>query len=190
MKKSLLILSLIYITGVVHAGDSSIAVEQIGSNNTIEIVQDGTEHSVTINTGSTSDVDNTYIVITQQGTGAKTASVNINSGINNSVNILQDGAGNHVTAIQNLNGSANNITSNQTGSGNHNFAIIGQTGTTNSGNTIESTQSGSGDKSFELTLGGSSGATVNLQQTHPTQSNTGSMTIQCNPCGAYSYTRN
>jgi hypothetical protein len=98
--------------------------------------------------------------------------------------------GNHTTTIQNLVGNANSINSNQTGSGNHTLSILGQLGTTNSGNTISSIQSGSGDKSFALGLNGTAGATVTIQQTNPAQANTGSMAIQCTTCGSYSYVRN
>lgn len=169
--------------------DNLITVDQIGSYNTVVVTQDGTTQSATVNLGKTSAVDNTYIAITQQGTGNKTAAVDMPSGYNNSVVMFQDGAGNHTAAIQNLNGSANNINFSQTGAGNHSLTVVGATGSTNSGDTITATQSGIGDKSFQLNLNGTAGATVNIQQTNPTQSNTGAMTIQCNPCGAYSYTR-
>ena len=169
--------------------DNLIAIDQIGSYNTVVVTQDGTTQSATVNLGKTSAVDNTYVNITQQGTGNKTAVVDIPSGYNNSVVMFQDGAGNHTAAIQNLNGSANNINFSQTGAGNHSLTVVGATGLTNSGDTITATQSGIGDKSFQLNLNGTAGATVNIQQTNTTQSNTGAMTIQCNPCGAYSYTR-
>lgn len=172
-----------------RAADNTITVDQIGSYNTVQVTQDGTGHSATVKMGIDSDVDNIYVAITQQGTGAKNALVDIRSGINNGVTINQDGAGNHNAAIQNLSGSANNITVGQSGSGNHSMTIVATLGTTNSGNTITAEQSGSADKTFNLTLGGTNAATVNIQQTNPTIVNTGSMLIQCNPCGAYSYTR-
>ena len=173
----------------VYASDNVVTVDQVGSYNTTQITQDGTDNRVSIKTGHDSDVDNTYIAITQQGLGAKTAYVDIRSGTNNGITMFQDGAGNHTAAIQNLSGSANNITVSQTGAGSHSLTVTGQTGTTNSGNTIDATQSGSGNKSFDLTLGGTSGANVTIQQTNPTQSNSGSMTIQCMTCGSYSYIR-
>ena len=45
------------------------------------------------------------------------------------------------------------------------------------------------DKTFNLLLNGASGAGVTVTQTNPTQANQGSMSIQCNPCGSYSYIR-
>lgn len=169
--------------------DNLITVDQIGSYNTVVVTQDGTTQSATVNLGKTSAVDNTYIAITQQGTGNKIATVDMPGGYNSSVVMFQDGSGNHTAAIQNLNGAANNINFSQTGAGNHVVTVTGGLGTTNSGDTINATQSGSGDKAFQLNLNGTMGATVNVQQTNPTQSNTGAMSIQCNPCGAYTYTR-
>lgn len=181
-------ISLLFISTIACAGDNTINIDQVGSNNTTEVTQDGYGHLVNINTGIDSDVDNTYIAITQQGTGAKNAQIDIRSGINNTIIVNQDGAGNHTAAIQNLSGSANGITVNQTGNSSHSLTIAGQTGTTNSGNTIDATQSGSGSKQFDLTLGGTNGANVTIQQTGNTP-NIGNMLIQCNPCGAYSYIR-
>lgn len=169
--------------------DNLIAIDQIGSYNTVVVTQDGTTQSATVNLGKTSAVDNTYVAITQQGVGNKTATVDMPSGYNSSVVMFQDGAGNHTVAIQNLNGAANNINFSQTGAGNHAMTVTGAPGSTNSGDTITATQSGSGDKSFQLNLNGTNGATVNVQQTNPTQSNTGSMSIQCVTCGTYNYTR-
>ena len=183
---------LLYIIFVPLArADNQISIDQIGSYNTVIVTQDGTTQSATVSLGKTSSVDNTYVNITQQGTGNKTAGVEIPSGYNNSVVMFQDGAGNHTAAIQNLNGAANNISFSQTGSGNHSMTVTGGQGTTNSGNTIDATQSGGAgaDKSFQLNLNGTSGATVNVLQTNPTQSNSGSMTIQCVTCGTYNYTR-
>jgi hypothetical protein len=181
-------ISLLFVSSLAHAGDSSINIDQIGSNNTIQVTQDGPDHSVSVTTGATSDVDNTYMVISQQGTGAKNAQVDIRSGINNTITVNQDGAGNHTAAIQNLSGSANGITINQSGNSSHSLNITGQSGTTNSGNTIDATQSGNGNKQFDLALGGTNGASVTIQQTGSTP-NIGNMLIQCNPCGAYSYIR-
>jgi hypothetical protein len=172
-----------------HAADNTIMVDQIGSNNTITVVQDGAGHTAAVKLGAISDVDYTTISITQQGAG-KLAKVEIPSGVSNNASIQQDGTGNHIANIQNLNGSANNITIGQSGAGNHTFNVAADPGTTNSGNTINATQSGSGNKQFDLTLSGTSGASVTVQQTNPIQSNGGSMNIQCTPCGAYSYIRN
>ena len=89
--------------------DNQISIDQIGSYNTVVVTQDGTTQSATVSLGKTSAVDNTYVNITQQGTGTKTATIDMPSGYNNSVLMFQDGAGNHTAAIQNLNGAANNI---------------------------------------------------------------------------------
>lgn len=185
----------------------NVYIDQVGDNNTINITQtDGNHYArvaiganlpagfwinpTDVTTGTTAGSDANYIRITQQGTGDKKASVEIPNGYSNSIILFQDGVGNHITTIQNLVGNANSITSNQTGSSNHTLAITGQSGTTNSGNTITSTQSGTGDKSFSLGLNGTAGATVTIQQTNSTQANTGSMAIQCSTCGSYSYIRN
>ena len=103
--------------------------------------------------------------------------------------MFQDGSGNHTASIQNLNGAANNINFSQTGAGNHSMIVTGAPGTTNSGDTINSTQSGSADKLFQLNLNGTTGATINVLQTNPTTPNSGSMSIQCTTCGTYNYTR-
>ena len=172
--------------------DNLINIDQIGTNNTVIVNQDGTTQTVKLTVGKDSAVDNSYFNITQQGTGNKTATVDMPSGYNNSVIMFQDGAGNHTAAIQNLSGAANNMNFSQTGAGNHTLAIAGGVGTTNNANTITAEQSGGAgaDKTFQLNLNGTNGATVNVQQTNPTQSNTGSMNIQCSSsCGTYNYIR-
>lgn len=168
-----------------------VYIDQIGTNNTVVVNQDGTTQTVKITTGKDSAVDNSYFNITQQGTGAKTATVDIPSGYNNSVVMFQDGSGNHTAAIQNLNGAANNINFNQTGAGNHSMVVTGAPGSVNSGDTINATQSGGvgADKTFQLNLNGTNGATINVQQTNSTVPNSGSMTIQCITCGTYNYIR-
>ena len=168
-----------------------VYVDQIGNNNTVVIGQDGIAHSATVTLGRDTPVDNTYVNITQQGTGAKTAGVDIPAGYNNTVIMFQDGAGNHTAAIQNLNGAANNINFSQTGAGTHSMTITGAPGTVNSGDTINATQAGGvgADKTFQLNLNGTTGATINVQQTNPATPNAGSMTIQCVTCGTYNYTR-
>jgi hypothetical protein len=176
----------------VYAADNSISIDQVGSYNTVVISQDGTAHDATVKLGKNGGVDNTTIYIDQKDSGKKIANVEITSGINNGVNILQQGTGNHTTAIQNLNGNSNNISISQNGAGNHTMAIAGGVGTTNSANTITADQSGGvgADKTFQLNLNGTTGATVNVQQTNPTQSNTGSMNIQCSSgCGTWNYIR-
>jgi hypothetical protein len=65
-------------------------------------------------------------------------------------------------------------------------------GTTNSGNTITATQNGGvgSEKWFAINLGGSSGATVNVNQ-GGAGINASSMLINCMPgtCGTYSFNR-
>jgi len=174
------------------AADNSISIDQVGSYNTVVIAQDGTAHDATVTLGKNGGVDNTSIAIDQKDSGKKIANVEITSGINNGVNILQQGAGNHTAAIQNLNGSANNISITQNGAGNHSMTVAGGQGTTNNANTITTEQTGGSgaDKTFQLNLNGTTGATVNVQQTNPTQSNTGNMNIQCSSgCGTWNYIR-
>jgi hypothetical protein len=185
----------------------NVYIDQVGDNNTINITQSDGNHYARValganlsseswvnannpTTGITAGSDANYVRITQQGIGDKKSAVEIPNGYSNSIILFQDGVGNHTTSIQNLTGNANTINSNQTGSGNHTLNITGQSGTINNGNTITSTQSGFGDKSFSLGLNGTSGANVVIQQTNPNQINTGSMIIQCITCGNYSYIRN
>lgn len=181
--------SLILVSSVCLA-DNIVTVDQIGNSNTITVTQEGTGHNANIKLGSLGDVDYTTVSILQQG-AAKTAKVEMPSGINTTASIQQEGTGNHYAGIMSLNGSGNNITIGQSGAGNHTFNLIGDTNTTNSGNTITAQQSGGvgADKLFNLTLSGATGASVNVQQTNQTSANTGSLTVQCNPCGAYSYIR-
>jgi hypothetical protein len=177
----------------VYGADATVNITQVGSNNVINIEQYNAAHNATINLGASTPVDNTNISIVQRDSGIKTSTVEIPSGINNGVNILQQGAGNHTASIQNLNGSGNNINIDQNGAGNHEFNVVAGTGTINSGNTINATQTGgaSADKWFQVNLTGAIGAIVNVQQTNPTQANQGSMNIQCSSgCGTWSYIRN
>ena len=182
---------LLLIAGYAWSADNKIIVDQIGSGNTIVIEQVGKGHQVTVNMGSVTDVDNVTLTILQQGTGAKTTTVAIPSGINNSVNIQQDGAGNHIASIQNLNGSGNSVTVNQSGAGKHEFNVVNGAGTNNSGNTISGTQSGAvgSDKWFNVWLNGATGATVNVVQDSATTADQASMNIQClsGTCGNFSY---
>jgi hypothetical protein len=141
--------------------------------------------------GSATDVDNVTLTILQQGTGLKTTTVAMPSGINNSVNIQQDGAGNHVASIQNLNGSGNSVTVNQSGAGKHELNVIGGAGATTTGTTVSGVQSGGvgADKWFNVNLNGSVGATVNVVQDNATTADQASMNIQClsGTCGTFSY---
>jgi hypothetical protein len=176
-----------------RAADASVNINQVGSNNVINIEQYNAAHNATITLGTISPVDNTNISIVQRDSGVKTASVEIPSGINNGVTILQQGTGNHTASIQNLNGSGNSISVDQNGAGNHEFNVVAGTGTINNGNTINATQTGGAgaDKWFQVNLSGATGATVNVQQTNPTQAQQGSMNIQCSSgCGTWSYIRN
>ena len=199
--------------GICHAQSNYVYIDQVGDSNQITINQDGNGHVAGVAIGSTLPTNNNdlktgygigtrpvysssmnefnTVNITQQGIGTKTATVEMPSASFNTAYIFQDGTGNHKASIQNLTGTNNNININQYGSGNHEFNIVNTPNTTNSNNIIAATQSGEvgADKTFNLTLSGTTGATVAVQQTNPTQGNTGAMTIQCNPCGAYSYIR-
>ena len=181
---------LLLIVGYAWAADNKIIVDQIGSGNTIVIEQIGKEHQATVSLGTATDVDNVTLTILQQGTGPKTATVTIPSGINNSVNIQQDGSGNHVASIQNLNGSGNSVTVNQSGAGKHELNVIGGAGVTTTGTTVSGVQSGGvgAEKWFNVWLNGSTGATVNVVQDGNTVDQA-SMNIQClsGTCGTFSY---
>jgi len=186
-----IILSFLY-TKKAFAADNSVIIDQVGNYNYINVSQQGSGHYAKVVLGTVSAVDNTTVSIDQKDTGPKFTSVRIDSGINNGVNILQQGSGNQ-SSIINLTGSGNNINLDQTGAGNHTFNIINGTGTINNGNTINATQNGGAgaDKWFQVNLSGANGATVNVQQTNPTQASQGSMNIQCSSsCGTWSYTRN
>lgn len=170
---------------------NTIYIDQIGSGNTTTIVQDGTGHSASLTTGGASPTDYNVFSILQQG-AAKTASVELKSGINNTFNIQQDGTGNHTAAIQNMIGSGNQIAIDQKGAGNHIFNVTNPNGATNNGNTVTAAQSGGvgADKRFDLQFNGATGAGVIINQTNPTAPDQGGMNIQCNPCGSgWSYTK-
>jgi len=174
-----------------RAADNSIDIDQIGSNNTTTIVQDGSGHSATIKAGATSDVDYNTFTITQQG-AAKTASIELKSGVSNTFNIQQDGTGNHSASIQNMIGSGNNISITQQGAGNHSFTVTNPNNATNNGNTVTATQTGGvgSDKTFNLYFNGATGAGVTVNQTNPYTPDQAGMNIQCNPCGnGWSYTK-
>jgi hypothetical protein len=173
------------------SADPGIYIDQAGDSNNITVTQRTSAHNATVDIGKSSPADYNDITITQDGIGVKTAKVEIPSGFNNGINIIQDGNGNHYTGIQSLTGNANNITISQDGSGNHMFNLIGLTGTTNNANTITATQSGGtgADKNFTLNMNGTTGATVNVEQTNPITADSGSMSINCLTgfCGTYSY---
>ena len=190
MKYYYLIIVALLSTNIYAQTQNSIYIEQIGSYNSVTVLQDGTGHSATVTMGLTSNVDNTTVAIDQKDSGAKTATVNIPGGFNNSVGILQQGAGNHTAAITNLNGIGNSITINQDGAGKHTLEIIGAAGSQNNGNTITATQTGGvgADKTFNLGLNGWN-TTVTIEQSNPTTANQSSMNITCgNSCGTQPWT--
>lgn len=182
---------LLLIAGYVWAADNTTNIDQIGNNNQVTVTQTGTGHDAKVKLGTISDVDYTVLQITQEGTGAKSSEVKIDSGINNAITVLQQGAGNHKSNISNLTGNANNITITQQGDGRHEFNIINGTGTSNSGNTITGHQNGGvgSDKWFNVNLNGATNATVNVVQDNATTIDQASMNIQCmaGTCGGFSY---
>ena len=168
-----------------------IYVDQVGSGNQTTIVQEGNGHTASITTGGISPTDYNVFSIMQQG-AAKTASIELKAGINNTFAIQQDGTGNHTASIQNMIGSGNNVNVTQQGAGNHSFTVTNPNNATNNGNTVTTTQSGGvgADKTFNLQFNGAIGAGVTIIQSNPTQPDQGGMNIQCNPCGSgWSYTK-
>jgi len=181
------ILYSLFLVSSVCFADSIVTVDQIGNSNTITVTQEGTGHNTNIKLGTTSDVDYTTLSVLQQG-AAKTANIEVKSGVSNTISLTQEGTGNHISSIINLNGTGNNITLNQSGAGNHELKVDNWLGSVNNGNTITATQSGGvgADKWFAVNLNGAVGARVDVQQTGTTP-NQASMLIQCNPCGNYQY---
>jgi hypothetical protein len=174
-----------------HAADNTISIDQVGSGNQTTILQEGSGHSATITAGYGSPVDYNVFAITQQG-AAKTATIELKAGINNTFNIQQDGTGNHTASIQNMIGSGNNVNVSQSGAGTHSLTVTNPWNATNNGNTVTATQSGGvgADKTFNLYFSGATGAGVTINQTNPTQPDQAGMNIQCNPCGSgWSYTK-
>jgi hypothetical protein len=170
---------------------NTIYIDQVGNGNTTTVTQDGVGHSATITSGATSPTDYNVFSIMQQG-AAKTAAIDLKTGINNTFAIQQDGTGNHTAAIQNMIGSGNQINLGQSGAGNHSLTVTNPFNATNNGNTVSATQSGGAgaDKTFNLMFSGATGAGVTINQTNPTQPDQGGMNIQCNPCGSgWSYTK-
>jgi hypothetical protein len=168
-----------------------IYIDQVGTGNTTTVQQDGEGHSAVITAGSISPTNYNVFSILQQG-AAKTASIDLKSGINNTFNIQQDGTGNHTASIQNMIGSGNNVNVTQQGAGNHTLTVTNPWNATNNGNTVTATQSGGvgADKTFNLYFSGANNAGVTINQTNPTQQDAAGMNIQCNPCGnGWSYTK-
>ena len=175
----------------VRAADNLISIEQVGTGNQTTVVQEGTGHSATVKAGESAPVDYNVFTVTQQG-AAKTASIELKAGINNTFNIQQDGPGNHSAAIQNMIGSGNNVSVTQQGAGSHILNVTNPFNATNSGNTVTATQSGGvgADKRFDLMFSGATGAGVTINQTNSTTPDQAGMNIQCNPCGSgWSYTK-
>ena len=162
--------------------ENTVYIDQIGSNNTTTISQ----------LGST---DKTAIIL--------------NKGDSNNISISQDDSGNHQAFIgtpptqppsnQNNqsyvypttnNNSNNNLSIVQVGSGNHVASINLDPTITTSNNTATIIQGGSANKSFNLTLSGSS-ISANVIQDSATVPDAASMSIQCltPPCSGYSYSK-
>ena len=171
-----------------YAQNNYIYVDQVGNNNQVSITQDGIGHMAAVAIGATlpattNDLKTGYGIGTTPYNGVGTSEYN-------NVTINQQGVGSHTTTIELPRATSNLITVDQSGASNHTFGVSSTANTTNINNTISATQSGTGEKSFALTLDGTNGASVTIQQTNPTQINTGAMTIQCTTCGSYSYIRN
>ena len=171
-----------------RAQPSYVYVDQVGNNNTIKVKQDGGGHVAAVAIG-------TYLPVNDNDlkTGYNIGSnPYLGSGVSefNYVGINQAGPGMHTTKIELPSASYNIVSVTQDGSANHTFNLTSGAGTTNVNNTVTALQSGSAPKDFTLNMNGSNGAQVTVQQTNPTQANSGSMTIQCTTCGAYSYIRN
>jgi hypothetical protein len=179
---------LLLVVGYAWGADNTISVDQIGNNNTVTISQDGLGHTANIKTGAIGDVDYSTFTISQQG-AAKTATVEVKTGINNGIDINQSGSGNHTANVQNLQGNGNNITIGQSGAGSHTLIVSGNN--VNNGNIITTTQSGNvgSDKWFQVYLHGATNATVNVVQDNPTTVDQASIMINCasGTCGGYSY---
>ena len=171
-----------------YAQNNYIYIDQVGNNNQVSITQDGTGHVAAVAIGATLPT-NANDLKTGYGLGA-TPYTGIGVSEYNNVTINQQGVGSHTTTIELPRATNNLINVDQSGASNHTFSVSSTANTNNINNTVLATQSGSGEKSFALTLDGTSGATVTVQQTSPTQANTGAMTIQCTTCGSYSYIRN
>jgi hypothetical protein len=171
----------------VYSQASYVYIDQVGNNNQIKVEQDGSDHVAAVAVGTylpanNNDLKTGYTIGNNPYLGPGVSEFN-------DIRIKQQGPGMQTTKIELPNASSNLIFVDQSGTANHTFNIMSGTGTTNVNNTVTATQSGSAQKDFTLNMNGSNGATVTVQQTNPTQANTGSMTIQCTTCGAYSYIR-
>ena len=182
---SIFVLAALLVPKKAHAADNTITIDQIGNGNTTTIVQDGSGNTARVTTGTGLGIDYNVFSIAQQGNN-KTASIDLKSGINNTLAIQQDGTGNHTAAIQNMIGSGNQINLSQSGAGNHMLNVTNPFNATNNGNNVSATQSGGAgaDKRFDLMFSGATGAGVTIIQTNPNTPDQGGMNIQCNPCGS------
>ena len=169
-----------------HAQSNYVYIDQVANNSTIKVQQDGTGHVAAISIGAylptNNDLKTGYNIGSRAYLGSGSSEFNY-------VGISQTGPGMHTAKVELPNASYNIISVTQDGSANHTFNLTSGAGTTNVNNTVTAYQTGSAPKDFTLTMNGSNGAQVTVQQTNPTQANTGSMTIQCTTCGAYSYIR-
>ena len=155
-------LFLFFICLPAFAADNTIHIQNIGDNNQVIITQQGNGHEAYV---AIEYSDNNVVNIDQKDYGIKKSLIDIKGGINNGIQVNQQDSGSHISLID-FSGSSNNITITQGGGGNHSAFIFGSTGTINDANniTIEQ-QGGSGvDKTFNLDLHGSAGATVAIQQ--------------------------
>jgi hypothetical protein len=169
-----------------------VYIDQVGTGNSTTVTQDGDGHSAVVTAGSgTNPVEYNMFSITQTG-GAKTATIDLRSGMNNTLSMLQEGTGNHNANITNFIGSGNQVSIYQDGAGNHTFNVTNPNNATNNGNVVNATQTGGvgANKQFDLQFNGATNAGVTIQQTNPTTPDQGGMNIQCNPCGSgWSYVR-
>jgi len=166
---------------------SYVYIDQVGSNNQIKIEQDGTGHVAAVALGAylptnDNDLKTGYTLGNNPYLGSGVSEFN-------DIRIKQQGPGQQTTKIELPLASSNLIIVDQSGTANHTFTITSGANTNNINNVVTATQSGSAAKDFTLNMNGSNGATVTVQQTNPTQANSGSMSIQCTTCGAYSYIR-
>jgi len=193
---------------------SSIYIQNIGDNNTVNIEQfskfnairgingsqdmliNGNNNTITINQGTAAAVlGNNLAEVSVTGNGN---TVSLTQQYNGKyAELVMNGAGNQLTAQQkdaggksaffNILGDTNVITTLQQGSGNHFLDISAPYG----GLTASITQSGASQKLFQLIIN-SPGIGVTVSQTAASTIDSVSMSITCTtgPCSGYSYTKN
>ena len=174
-----------------HAQDSSLYIDQIGSNNTLAITQSGVGNQITGVGSNTSPIrgdlnsvtirqgsNNNQLSLSLQGTGSNT--LNLNQGTDASGNIVDD-TGYHTQTIS-VSGYSNQVTTQQSGSvghyleanivGNYNtVGIVQSDGTTQkqtvtnisgNNNVLNASQTGLGNHYLDVSLNGNgNSATVN-----------------------------